>query len=224
MRTVKLLLILLLFSVTALAQQSGEQGGSESGNSGGGNSTKIWEPDLVELWIYWHKQQYSMFEEFNHNEDTLNTVQNEELRNYMSELRKVDEILFKQYQDNDKPKPVFMNPEAAYALELTIDLLAINKNAFDMINKAPVDGEILLHYIEANVKTYKEFSDLIDATVKYLKGWDRTNLRDNNVRDNLSDFIIKKLETIVGDWNMLYKRWETSKYERTFKTINQSGL
>jgi hypothetical protein len=215
MKKVRQLLILLLCSVsfTVVAQQ----GGGGSGDSGGGNSTKIWEPDLVELWIFWHKQQYRMFEEFNHNEDTLNTVQHQELRNYMEDLRKVDEILFKQYQDNDQPRPIHLLPEAGIAGEMVLNLGIINANAAKLVTKQPYDEDVAIAYIQANIRTTKEMIDLIATTVKYLNGWDRKNLRDNDFRDNLSDFIIKKLESMQGDWNNLYRKWETSKYEKSFK-------
>lgn len=224
-KTTRQLMIFLLCSVSfaTVAQQSGssssESGGS--GGGGGGNSTKIWEPDLVELWIYWHKQQYRMFEEFNHNEDTLNAVQYKELRDYMEDLRQVDEILFKQYQDNDLPKPIHLLPEAAIAGEIMLNLGKINANAAKLVTESPYDGEVAIAYIQANIRTTKEMIDLIATTVKYLNGWDRQNLRDNNFRDNLSDFIIKKLESMQGDWNNLYRKWETSKYEQAFKTARK---
>ena len=211
----KILLILLLFSLSFLAI-----GQDESGSGEGGSGKKIWEPDLIELWIYWHKQQYRMLQEFSHNEDTLNTVQHQNLRDYMEDLRKVDEILFKQFQDNDMPKPLHMIPEAALAGEIMINIVKIDLNAKDMVLKAPFDEEVAVAYIQANIRTTKEMIELVTvATNKYLNGWNKQNLRDNDVRDNLSDYILKKLETIQGNWNLLYKKWETSKHEAAFKNV-----
>ena len=212
-------MLLFSFSLFIVAQD-----GDAGSNDDSGGTTKIWEPDLVELWIYWHKQQYRAFEIFSHNEDTLNTVQHAKLRDYMKDLREVDEILFKRHQDNDLPKPVFLTPEAAYVFQLSENLISINSNSFTMLNKKPVDYDLIIHYVEANIKTSIELIDLVDATVKYLKGWERTNLRDNNFRDNLSQFIITKLESMVGNWNNLYRRWEVAKYHNSYLTFNKDSL
>ncbi|MDR2774257.1 MAG: hypothetical protein LBC19_05860 [Tannerella sp.] len=212
MRSVKMFLILCLFSpgvpFFAFAQNSGGQ--SDSDDSGEGK--KIWEPDLVELWIYWHKQQYRMFQRFSHHEDTLQRVQYQNYQDRMRDLREVDEILFNQHQDNDIPKLPFLAPDAAYATVLSMDVLEITKETGNMLMKEPYDRELFDFYVESSIRTAIRFGTLVQTTVKALDGWKRTNLRDNDFRDNLTDYVIKELESIVGEWNLLYRRFETGKH------------
>jgi hypothetical protein len=199
-----MLLVLWLFSVplVVFAQDNGGQG----------NATKIWEPDLVELWIYWHKQQYRMFQRFAHNEDTLKNVQYEKYKDYMNDLRKVDEILFNQYQDNDVPKIPFMIPDAAHAAYLSSELLTIISNTGEMLYREPFDRRLFNIYIDSSAKTTFKYIDLIAATLKYIEGWNRKNLRDNDFRDNLAETVINELESMIGDWNQLNRRLHTAKY------------
>jgi len=206
-----ILLWMLSVPFIAVAQDGGGSSGNSDGGDGGGE-TKIWEPDLVELWIYWHKQQYRMFECFSHNEDTLMTVQHENYRNWMRKLREVDEILFKQYQDNDIPKTPFFIPNSLHVVYLTDNLTKIVMNTGEMLDKPPVDAHLQALWAEALLKTLVRYIALGQATLKYLNGWQKTNLRDNDFRDNLSDYIIKELETMIGDWNQLYRKTQIAKY------------
>jgi hypothetical protein len=201
-----------------LVAQNNGQNGEGGGNNSGGNSTNIWEPDLVELWIYWHKQQYHAFQRFNHNEDTLQMKQNQDFQDKMEDLRKVDEILFNQYQDNDIPKIPFLLPDAGYAVDLSVNLLEISGKTVSMLNEKPFDGQLLGFYIESTVRTSIRIASLVQATIKALNGWEKENLRDNDFRENLVDYIIKELESIVGEQNMLYKRLETGKHVSLLKS------
>jgi hypothetical protein len=209
------ILLICVFALPFVAYSQNDGGG---GGDGGGE-TKIWEPDLVELWIYWHKQQYRMLQSFYHNEDTLRNKQNEDYQNWMRKLREMDEILFKQHQDNDIPKPTFLLPEAAYAIKLSQELGTIIVNTGEILNKAPVDPNLQALYIDASVKTYFRFGKLIEDTQKYLTGWDRQNIRDNDFRDNLSDYILKELNSMIGNWNQLNRRTSVAKYA---KILNQN--
>jgi hypothetical protein len=207
MKAIKILLVWLCsVPLAVFAQNSGDE------QNGGGNSTKIWEPDLVELWVYWHKQQYRMFQRFAHNEDTLQSVQYEKYKDYINDLRKVDEILFNQYQDNDVPQTPFMIPDATHAGYLSKELVTIMNNTYEMLREEPFDQRLFDIYIESFAKTTFKYADLISAASKYIEGWNRENLRDNNFRDNLAETIINELESMTGDWNQLNRRLRTAKY------------
>jgi hypothetical protein len=80
-----------------------------------------------------------------------------------------------------------------------------------MLNQSPVDEHLFGLWADALIKTIVRYGGLVKATQKYFIGWDRKNLRDNDFRDTLSEYIIQELEAMIGDWNQLYRKTHIAK-------------
>jgi hypothetical protein len=207
--------LLTFFIINVLAQNNGGGGG----NSGSGGTTKIWEPDLVELWIYWHKTQYKMFTDFANNEDSLASNKYKEYKKWMEELAKVDDILFSQYQNNDVPRPVIFIGDVAYGTLLVSDI-AESIGALDkLLRQPPVDSQLVDLFAESSAEILVKFAMLISSTKKVLDARKADNLRDNRFRDDLLNNIIKELEYIKLNLYSLYVRMRTGKNELMFNQL-----
>jgi len=210
-------LFLLSFSCINLFAQGGEQGRSE-----GGKTTKIWEPDLVELWIYWHKTQYRMFTDFYHNEDTLANEKYEDYKDWMKKLAEVDATLFSQYQNNDVPRPVIFTEDVAYVAILVTEVAENTSNILKMLNEPPVDAELVDMFFDSSVKMYLKGATLITSTFKVLQDRKADNLRDNRLRDDLLNNIVREFENIKLSQNSLYDRMKAGKQNILLQQILNS--
>jgi len=197
-------LIILLFSVVSLFTYSQEQG--QGGSSEGGGETRIWEPDLVELWIYWHKQQYRMFTDFAHNEDTLANDKYKSYMDWMKKLAEVDALLFSQFQNNTIPNPLFFVKDLEYANEVITDLRDAVTKTNSMLQTPPVDADLIALYAETTIECGIKFVVLILTTTKVIVGFDRKNLRDNRLRDDLFNFVLEELVLLKNTLNSLHRR------------------
>jgi hypothetical protein len=208
MRTTKniKLCLLLLFSFTSIpffAQDSG----------GGGGTTNIWEPDLVELWIYWHKTQYKMFSDFALNEDTLQRVKYLNYMNFMDDLAKVDATLFSQYQNNDVPRPEIFTSEILHVALLVNDIKDSFTNTFTMLNEPPVHAHCLQMFEASSIEMLLKITNLYVSSKKVMEDRKAYNLRDNRLRDDLLNNIMRELQHIKNSLNSLYVRMRTAKNE-----------
>ena len=227
----KKFLFLLLFSFLyiGISAQDSEGGG---GDGGSGESKRIWEPDLVELWIYWHKTQYRMFSDFAMNEDTLQRYKYQNYMDYMEELAKVDALLFSQYTNNVVPKiPIFI-PDVAYMGILFKDITENIDGITDMLSKPPVDAYLIDMFVGSSSEMFLKYTHLLLSTEKVLRGGDsmigfdysegftsflgllisQDNLRDNRFRDDLLNHIIKEMEKIKLSLHTLFVRMRAAKY------------
>jgi len=201
------------FSILACAQEQGE------GGDDGGGATRIWEPDLVELWIYWHKQQYRMFTAFAHNEDTLANDKYKSYMDWMKKLAEVDALLFSQFQNNTIPNPVFFIQDLEYANAIITDLKDAVTQTASMLQTPPVDAELIALYAETSVEFGVRFVLLIITTAKALTGFDRKNLRDNRLRDDLFNFVLEELVLLKNTLNALYRRLLVGKHHLMYNEL-----
>ncbi|MDR0231587.1 MAG: hypothetical protein LBI82_05650 [Dysgonamonadaceae bacterium] len=228
---------LLLFSfcsIFAFAQESGGDGGGE---------TRIWEPDLVELWIWWHKKQYAMFSDFAKNEDALQRKQYEDYMDYMKKLAEMDAILFSQYTNNSVPKIPFFLPDVAYGGILITDIMEAFVDITSLLAEPPVDAQLVNMFANSSLEMLSKFTYLIVSTEKVLRGGDnnlgvnfgdvlnefddgnatfglhKDNLRDNRFRDDLMNNIIKELGNIKRSLHSLFERMRTGKQELLFNEL-----
>jgi hypothetical protein len=203
---IKIKLILLLFSIAAISLYG--QGG-DGGDSGGGEK-KIWEPDLVELWIYWHKTQFRMFTEFAANEDTLQSKQYEDYMYYMKKLAEVDAVLFSQYQNNSVPLPNFMF-EYGQVILLAEEIESDFGKFRDFINEPPVVQELKEMYDDSETELRLKYIKLLSSTTKALTPNQANNLRDNRLRDDLINNIMKEMFSVKYSLNSLFLRMTAAK-------------
>jgi hypothetical protein len=214
------------------------QGSGESGNNGGGE-TRIWTPDLVELWIWWHKRQFDMFSDFAANEDSLQRKQYEDYKDYMKKLAEMDAILFSQYTNNQVPKARFFVPDVAYGGILINDIKDNFESITRMLLEPPVDAILVEMFAKSSVEMFTKFTYLVLSTEKVLRGSNggigfelsdilgefdsgslhHDNLRDNRFRDDLLTNIIKELKNIQLSLHSLYERMRTAKHELLFKEL-----
>lgn len=206
-----LFLLLLLFNV-ALWPAVAQSDSGQNNDSGGGGETKVWCFDLVELWIWLHKVEYAMFEDFKANEDTLRRKQNTDFENRMKKFRNVDEILFKQLQDNSVPKPMFQTSGNLDVMLSMKDLAEINKNMVQMVTKAPVDTEIIKEASAHLLEVALIATNLYQIFYKHaVTGNELTNLRDNRKRDEIVLYVRKELQRLIRVSNQKYQKFKVAK-------------
>jgi len=209
MRRKRIQLALLLFSVCSFSVFAQDNSGG-SGDSGSSGTTRIWEPDLVELWIYWHKVQYRMFTEFALNQDSLQRNQYSEYEDWMKKLSEVDKILFSQYQNNSVPLPLFVL-QYGEVINLTVEIAQDCSSIDNFLNEPPVSSELNAMFTESFIVLLLKYQKLLSSTTKVTSGNQPDNLRDNRIRDDLMNNIIKEMTSIKYSLSSLYKRMNTAK-------------
>jgi len=197
----KIKLILLLFSVATVFLFA--QGGNE-------DEIRIWEPDLVELWIYWHKTQFRMFTEFAANEDTLQSKQYADYEYYMKKLAEVDAVLFSQYQNNSVPLPTFII-EYGYVITLAGEIQTDFGNFRNFINEPPVVEELKQMFDDSEAELWLKYVKLLNSTSKITIPNQSDNLRDNRLRDDLMNNIVKEMFAVKYSLNSLFLRMTAAK-------------
>jgi hypothetical protein len=212
-------LFIIIFSVASIFTYSQEQGQDGSNGGSGGGETRIWEPDLVELWIYWHKRQYRMFTDFAHNEDTLANDKYKAYMDWMKKLAEVDALLFSQFQNNTVPNPLFFVQDLEYANSLVSDLRDAVTKTTSMLLTPPVDANLVALYAETTIECGIRFVMLIITTTKVIVGFNRNNLRDNRLRDDLFNFVIEELVLLKNTLNSLHRRLLTGKHHLMYNEL-----
>lgn len=182
----------------------------------GFSQTKIWMPDAVEFWIYYHKKQYDAFKDFNINEDSIGK-KNDDYLLYMKQLSKVDDNLFSQYQNNEVPLSNFMF-NATHIIDLSTNLYNIIGNTSQIIKDYPELNDI---FNEAKRKTDRRIEDFVSDILKSIVGNNKKNLRDNDERDKLCNNIISELEKMVGNWNRIFIKMQAAAWNARINSENK---
>jgi len=215
-RIILTVLLFSFFSINLLAQSGGNSG--SGGNSSSSGTIRIWEPDLVELWIYWHKTQYRMFTEFAANEDSLQRNQYSDYEDYMQKLAEMDKILFSQYQNNTVPNPIIFTAETLYAGVLVYEIGEDFANFQRFLNEPPINPELTVMFAQSASELYDKLSFLMISTSKVILGNRADNLRDNRIRDDLMNNIIEEMVSVKYSLNSLFLRMNTAKQAELFKS------
>jgi hypothetical protein len=180
------------------------------------SETDVTEYDLYTVWVTWHKAQYAMFEEFAHYEDTLQTKQNKEYEDKMTDLREVDEILFNQLQDNSV-SVAYLLLDAAEAALIVAEIGDNSIQTLKMLKKEPVDVDCVNVFLEHQIRIGLRMSDLVSLGVKATLAYDKTNLRDNRKRDEIVRYILKELESIREDSINMHQWLDVSKNSKQLR-------
>jgi len=196
----------ILFIVVLVSYLQISAFGQDSSNS----ETRIWTPDLVELWIYWHKKQYNMFTDFLQREDSLNNRQYADLKEKMADWARVDQILFNQYQDNTVPLQLFALDVIDAGIALS-DLTSVATSILELAVTDPVDAFVASMAIDYSIQAGITIVQFVSLWVKATRGNDTANLRNNLKREEVVDWGIKRIRSLISNGNYLHGKLSAAK-------------
>jgi hypothetical protein len=197
----RILLLIVLVSclpVTAFSQESQD------------SETRIWTPDLVELWLYLHKKQYNMFTDFLHREDSLNNKQYADLTEKMADWARVSQILFNQYQDNTVPFQLFAL-DIVDAGSSILDLTSVVTSIFELATAEPVDAFVASMAIDYSIQAGTAIVQFVTLWIKATRGNDTANLRNNLKREEVVDWGTKRIRSLISNGNYLHGKLSAAK-------------